>query len=225
MEFKPLVKAGTGTVIDFLPIRLIKPEEAVGAPGFPRTPSEPATPAGAAALFQHSLEEAVSAAFQNGFAKGEQQALETADRKLASNIAAWEKSLSGLCAGFHRELENFFELVEERSIKLTVAIAEKIIRRELSREPQVLGELIAGALAGLKDETRIQLRLRPEDKEFVDSWLAKSRDHLPELSITTDYQIEGGGFVIDTQAGSLDYALQNQLKRIETELESLYVQT
>jgi flagellar assembly protein FliH len=106
-----------------------------------------------------------------------------------------------------------------------VAIAEKIIQREISQEPQLLGEVISKALSRLKDETQIQLRLRPQDKEFVDSWLAKFRDHLPDLSITTDEQSGGGGFVIDTKSGSLDYTIQTQLKRIETELENLYAQS
>jgi flagellar assembly protein FliH len=224
MDFKPLAQAIAETVDDFIPVRLVVSESAVESPGSPPVPASWAGPADEETVYQRSLEDAVAAAFQSGFAKGRHQTLEDTNQKLASSIEAWEKTLAELNENFHRELEDFCKLLEERSIKLTVAIAEKIIRRELSRDPQVLGRLIAGAMSGLKDESRILLRLAPEDKEFVDSWLVKTRDHLPELSITADYQIEGGGFMIDTRSGSLDYTMQNQLERIETELENLYVQ-
>jgi flagellar assembly protein FliH len=110
---------------------------------------------------------------------------------------------------------------EDRVVHLAVAIAQRLVRGELARQPSISQQWIREALELAAGCRTITLRLHPDDHATVGDWrelLAGELAHLAPTQILPDPGIERGGCRIDTEFGSIDQQLTNQLARIEEEL-------
>lgn len=111
---------------------------------------------------------------------------------------------------------------EHSALKVATAIAERIIRRELSQEPQITLDLIADALRLASGMADITLHISPTDHENLGSQitrLAETLSHLAPSSIVADAAITPGGCLVKTTFGEIDQQIESQLRRIEEELE------
>ncbi|MEX0610834.1 MAG: FliH/SctL family protein [Pirellulales bacterium] len=111
---------------------------------------------------------------------------------------------------------------ERSMIKVSTAIAERIIRRELAREPQITLDLIAETLRLAAGTAEITLRVNPTDHENMGSQinrLAATLCQLAPSAIVPDPSISTGGCRIETKFGEIDQQIESQLRRIEEDLE------
>jgi len=110
---------------------------------------------------------------------------------------------------------------ERTALSLATAIAERILRRELERTPEVTLELVREALelaAGCAD---VQLRMHPDDLALLGPQVEQLAAELARLGtarIVPDSSIARGGCRVDTRYGTIDQQLATQLARIEQEL-------
>lgn len=110
---------------------------------------------------------------------------------------------------------------EDRVIHLAVAIAQRLVRGELSRQPSITRQWIREALELAVNCRTITLRLHPDDYSALGDWrelLAAEFGAQAPTQILPDPGIERGGCRIDTEFGAIDQQLTNQLARIEEEL-------
>ena len=112
---------------------------------------------------------------------------------------------------------------ETHSLQLAVGIAERIIRRELQKQPEITLDLIRESLELAAGHERITLRLNPADHAALGDRVLKISQHLAQLGkvqIVADSQITSGGCRIDTEFGNVDQQIETQLERISQELGS-----
>lgn len=110
---------------------------------------------------------------------------------------------------------------EQSAIKVSSAIAERIIRRELAHEPQITLDLIAEALRFATGASEITLHLNPTDYANLGTQINRLAQTLGQLApnqIVGDPSISPGGCRVETQFGEIDQQIESQLKRIEEEL-------
>jgi flagellar assembly protein FliH len=110
---------------------------------------------------------------------------------------------------------------EEQVIHVAVAIAERVIRGELSRRPEIPRQWIRDVLELASSNHAVTLRLNPADFAALGSvreTLASEFSNLSPTNIVADPQIASGGCRVDTQFGYIDQQLTTQLARIEEEL-------
>jgi flagellar assembly protein FliH len=110
---------------------------------------------------------------------------------------------------------------EQHSVNLATAIAKRICRRELNREPEITIAWIREALAMAGNNAEIVLRLHPDDHANLSQHVEKLKQELTgigAIKIIGDPAISAGGCRVDTEFGSLDQQLESQLARIEEEL-------
>ena len=111
---------------------------------------------------------------------------------------------------------------ERSALKVTTAIAERIIRRELSRQPQIKLDLIAEALRLATGSSEMSLHVNPTDYEQLGPQierLAKTMCQLAPTDIVADAEISAGGCRVKTRCGAVDHRIEVQIERIEQELE------
>jgi flagellar assembly protein FliH len=110
----------------------------------------------------------------------------------------------------------------ERSVlKFATTIAERIIRRELSREPQITLDLLAEALRLAAGSPKITLRMSPDDRANLGTQVERLTAAICRLGpcdIVADPSITPGGCRIVTRFGEIDHRIESQLRRIEEEL-------
>ena len=106
-------------------------------------------------------------------------------------------------------------------MKLAAAIASRICRRELSRQPDITLTWVREALEMAAGDAQVVLRLNPDDHALlgtqIDS-ITKQLNGLGEVQVIADPAIRAGGCRVDTEFGSLDQQREAQLARITEEL-------
>jgi flagellar assembly protein FliH len=110
---------------------------------------------------------------------------------------------------------------EKSAIHVAVAIAERIVRRELAACPQITLELVRESLELAAGSTDLQIRLHPDDFELLGPRVTELANELHSISrahVVADPQVRLGGCRVDTRFGSIDQRLESQLARIEQEL-------
>lgn len=110
---------------------------------------------------------------------------------------------------------------ERQAVRLAAAIAARVVRRELARQPEIPLTLVREALQLASGAAEIRLRLHPEDRAALATSLATVvRELAPagQAELIADERIERGGCRVETQFGVVDAQFAAQLARIEEEL-------
>ena len=110
---------------------------------------------------------------------------------------------------------------EQSAVSVASAIAERIIRQELNRQPEIAHQWIAEALRLAAGSATIRLHLNPIDHEHFGSQverLAQSMCQLAATEIVPDPDVSAGGCRVETKFGEIDQQIEAQLARIQEEL-------
>ena len=151
--------------------------------------------------------------YKEGFSKGKIHAEEE-----TSNLK--EEALK-IVEDAYQEKEKIINSSEEELVKLASAIAEKIIRRELQADPNIIIDIVKGALQKVNDREKLNLMVNSEDLDSlinVQEELLTSTKGVKKMKIVADSTITPGGCVIETANGTIDARLERQLEEIEQTL-------
>jgi flagellar assembly protein FliH len=97
-------------------------------------------------------------------------------------------------------------------VDLSLAIARRILHRELSVDPAALEGLIAGTLQKLPGQEISRIRIHPELEPGIRQALA--REGRSGVPLVADGTLERGAIVIETERGKLDASIETQLAEI-----------
>jgi flagellar assembly protein FliH len=97
-------------------------------------------------------------------------------------------------------------------VELSIAIARRILRRELSVDPGALEGLIKGALDKLASQEICRIRVHPELEPGIRKCL--EREGRSGIQVVSDGTLERGGILLETARGKLDASLETQLAEI-----------
>lgn len=110
---------------------------------------------------------------------------------------------------------------EESAVAVAAAMAQRIIRRELTQHPEITLDLIREALKLAAGAADITVHINESDYERLGpqiNQLAHSLSRLTPTQIQADPQITPGGCVVKTKHGEIDQQIEAQLTRIQDEL-------
>src|SRR5262245_25206830 len=151
----------------------------------------------------------VRSAYQQGFEEGASAAraemaaqLDAINGRLARTI----EELAGSRARFRHE-------AEEDVVALSIAIARRILHRELTVAPEALLGLVKAALEKIEAREVHRVRVRPEDAVLVEQHF--ERMGLPRrIEVIPDPGLEHGAAILDSSRGALDASVETQLDEI-----------
>jgi len=155
--------------------------------------------------YQLKMREAHAAGFQAGEAAGRSRA-EAALQPLIERLARTIDEVAGMRARLRKE-------AEADLIKLSLAIARRILRRELAVDPDALHGLVLAALEKLERQEICRVKVHPAQSAAVAAALAQGGG--PPVEVVPDASCAPGGLVFETQRGNLDASVESQLHEIE----------
>jgi flagellar assembly protein FliH len=162
------------------------------------------------------VEEKIRAAHQQGVQEGRAAARQEMGAQLeAMNVrmARAIEEMSGMRQRFRHE-------AEEDVVALALAIARRILHRELTMAPDALLGLVKAALEKIEAREVHRVRIRPEDAPMVKQFLEKLG--LPQkVEVISDPGLERGAAILDSSHGALDASVETQLAEIERGLADL----
>jgi flagellar assembly protein FliH len=144
------------------------------------------------------------------------------DDKVAKRMQTLLPALQQLVTEINNAKGQWLNQWEHSAVKVASAMAERIICRELAREPQIAVDIIGDALRLAAGAAQITVRLNPTDYENLGSQIEKLAQTMCQLapnSIVADPDVSPGGCRVETKYGEIDQQIASQLKRIEQDLE------
>ncbi len=108
-------------------------------------------------------------------------------------------------------------------IRVAVAMAERILRSQLDRQPEIPFRYVREALELAATSPQIEIRLHPEDRKALESQLSAvlaAVQAAGKASVVADPSISRGGCRVQTRFGSIDHQWHVQLERLAEELVS-----
>jgi flagellar assembly protein FliH len=103
---------------------------------------------------------------------------------------------------------------EADTIQLSLAIARRVLRREMAIDPEALHGLVLGALEKLEGQEVSRVRVHPAHAATVSACLSQYGG-ATRIELLPDPSREPGTVIFETQRGNLDASIDSQLQEIE----------
>ena len=165
--------------------------------------------------------ESLADAFARGVEEGRRIA-GTEFRETLSRMRGEEhKRESGFFAAIAYQMKVLQKMVERDAYRFALAVAERIIRRDVTLADDIVITQIKEAIQRIVGVESIKLRVHPSDEEIVRAHrtvFLSSLDNLRDVVIETDEGMERGGCIIESASGNVDARISTQLRQIEASL-------
>jgi flagellar assembly protein FliH len=182
----------------------VAPGVAAAAPGDGK-PSE-AQRQKLAAEIEQRCRQAHAQGQQEGEASASSQAQARVDG-IAKRLAQSIEEITGLRQRLRHE-------AEQEIVALALAIARRVLHRELTIEPEAVLGLLKAALERLDIRELHRIRVHPETALILEKHL--ERMGIPRrVELIADAALEPGALILEASSGSLDASVETQLAEIE----------
>ena len=167
-----------------------------------RAPAVDAVPSG-------NQDEAIKESYQRGLAEGRNLGHEQAAAELQPVMDRLSRSLADLATVRSRVRKT----AESDLLKLAIAVARRVIHRELTLDPGSIEGLIRVALEKLESRELCRVRVHPDQEPVIRTLLA--RFSAAPVELIPDGTLQCGDVLFETAHGTLDGSIEAQLQEIE----------
>jgi len=163
-----------------------------------------------AGQLRQEIEKAAEEAYARGFSMGAESGKSEAAaevRPVIERLSQSIKKLADLRPALRRS-------AEEDMVKLSIAVARRILNRELSIDPDCVQSIVRVALEKLQSREISRVRVHASCEGAVRSCLT----HLGasnQIQLAPDSSLEVGGLIFETTHGDFDASVESQLREIE----------
>ncbi len=164
-------------------------------------------------------------AFQEAYELGLKQGIEEAKKETFNNakqdIAAKLRSFVVLCEKVNQMTKRLFEQNEKDIIELSYLMAEKVVHKNLQREPELFLNVFGDVL---RSQVVTHIELSEDDYQFFEANKEKFEINvdLAEIKVEINKDLQPGDVLFSNDLGILDGTLQSRfeiLRQIVTGLE------
>jgi flagellar assembly protein FliH len=148
-------------------------------------------------------------AFVKGYAQGEKAGLEAGAKRTDAVLRRLGETIDEL-AGLRRQILHHSE---QQLVQLALALARRVVRRELAADDELLEALARVALERLGEARPATIRLNPEDfaraaAGRLEQWAAA------HVSVVSDPSVSRGGCIVESPFGFVDAGIEAQLQEL-----------
>jgi flagellar biosynthesis/type III secretory pathway protein FliH len=143
------------------------------------------------------------------------------DEKVARRMDTLLPALEQLVAQVNDAKGQLLEHWHRSAVHVATAIAQRIVRRQLEREPQITLDLVDEALRLAAGSAEITVHISATDYENLGPQIQRLGESLCQLvpgNVVADAKVTPGGCRVETRLGEVDLQIESQLRRIEEEL-------
>jgi len=156
-------------------------------------------------------------AYEKGFAQGEKAGMELGEKRFDSVVKSFTKALEEI-----REIKKeLYQKSEQEMVELVLAIARKVIQKEISTDKKIILRMINSALKYTASKQEIRVRLNPSDLEFASQHkeeIADGMEGMKNLIFEGDERVSRGSAVIESNRGIIDCGIEKHLQELENAL-------
>ena len=132
--------------------------------------------------------------------------------ELNERLATERTAMQKLSQQFDKERARYFAGVEAEVVKLSLAIAARILHREAKMDPLLLSATVRVALEKVADESGMIMRVPVDDLMM---WRGVFEAGDTSLKVIGDERMGAGECVLETKVGTVEMGVTAQLAEIE----------
>lgn len=151
----------------------------------------------------------------------ETKAAEIAKRKTEEHLKTVLPAMQAAVKELQIEKDRWVTHWETAVVRLSIAIAEKILRHEVHQRPELTVTMVSETLQIVAGHPNIKVHMHPEDIAQLQSCgheMIQRLSALGDAALDPDERIGRGGCLIETRHGVIDGRIETQLNRIAAEL-------
>ena len=147
---------------------------------------------------------------RQGFEEGQA----AAGKAYAAQLEAMQVKLARTIEEITSLRPRFRQEAERDVVALALAIARRILHRELTVDPEALLGVVKAALARMDVQEANQVRVSPQDAAMVQAFFQKMG--IPrKIEIISDTGLAPGSVILESDRGALDASVDTQIDEIE----------
>ena len=158
-------------------------------------------------------------AYEEGFTEGEKAGIERGRKDVETQVERFLASIEEIAA-----LKNkLYEGSEEEIVDLILAAVNKIIRKELVLDREIVAGVIKDALKNLVGKKEILIRVNSQDYFYIlehKKRLFAEDGDLRDVRFEEDDSVGIGGCLIESGSGEVDARIEKQLEMLEEAMRS-----
>ena len=160
---------------------------------------------------------------RKGFEAGRERGLQEGrqaerEAQAAAQSAAEERRMrraAELVESLAQERDRYLHSVEHEVVKLALAVAARILRREAQMDPLLLTGAVRVALGQLSDSTQVRLRVPQAELDLWTEAIALLPNMALKPAVVAGEGMRLGDCKIEAELGSVDLGIRAQLGEIE----------
>jgi flagellar assembly protein FliH len=163
----------------------------------------------------------VAGEYERGFADG----IADAEARLAAGynerLAGHTARIESLLTTMQGQLWHLYERIERDAFRFALAVAGKIIKREVRVDDGTAVRQIQDALRRVVGVDAIKLRVNPTDEQVIREHrpaILASAESVREFIVEPDESIEAGSCIVECASGNVDARWATQLRQVEAAL-------
>jgi flagellar assembly protein FliH len=153
-----------------------------------------------------------AAAKRSGFDQGVSDGRAAAQAEMDQML----ETMRGLIEMARIERHKIIEGAEPEIVRLSVAIAERILTQHIALDPNTVLEMTRSAVARLVSRETVTVRVNPADIETMREHREQlmAMNDIDNLRIIEDQRVDRGGVLLETDAGTIDAKVSTQLREV-----------
>jgi len=147
---------------------------------------------------------------QSGFEHGVKQARQEAAREMEEALDRLARAIQEV-PQVKRKVRNE---ADNEVVKLSLAVARRVLHREITADPQSLQGVVYAALQRLQNREITKIRVFPASVKAVRAALERNGG-MAAMEVIGDDGLKPGALLFETSLGELDASVETQLQEIE----------
>ncbi len=144
--------------------------------------------------------------------QGMLEGLRQTEARLQQMVQQERQGVTRALEEFVREKQRYFAGLEKEVVRLSLAIAERVLHREAGMDPLLLAGAARVALEDVKDDRDAVLRASPDD---VGVWTDIMQREGRQVEVKADPSLTRGECLLETASGTAELGVRAQLQEIE----------
>lgn len=159
---------------------------------------------------RQQAESGANASYKSGYDDGFRQGL----AKNQAELDGFRTQIAATLQAVEAARRELLERSETDLVRLSIAVAEKILNRQVQIDPAALEGLVKSSLDRLAGKPAQCVRIHPDDHPAIEKALAMHGGNRT-LRLAPDPSLARGSLLFDTDYGTLDSSIATQLEEIE----------
>ncbi|WP_418790247.1 FliH/SctL family protein [Phosphitispora sp. TUW77] len=154
---------------------------------------------------------------EEAYSKGWQEGDEAARKKYEEKL----KSADDILEKAHEKKWQVVAGSEEDIVRLAVAVARKVINREIETSPEIVIDMVKLAIRKATDREELTVRVNPDNLDVTINAkdnISQEMKGIRKLKVLADPDIARGGCVVESNNGTVDARIERQMNEIEQAL-------